>query len=132
LAFVGEALFIKPHGAQRHWRCILHCLSLHLEMGRGKYNHTIARARLAAAFLWEQGFDVALMLRYAFLYDLVGHDFKLHVSEVHLCANVAGWDLTLADAGRFVTRGHSYTSRALGEEEDDEATVVGADAPPCI
>jgi hypothetical protein len=123
-AFVGETLFIKPHGAQRHWHWILHCPSLHLEMGRGRYNHVIGRARLSAAFLWEHGFDVALMLLYAFLYDLVGHDFKPHASEVHLCADLAGWDLTLADAGRFVTRGDSYSPRVLGEEEAHAAPFV--------
>jgi hypothetical protein len=107
LRFAGEALFIKPHGAQRHWRWVLHSPSLHLELGRGKFNHIIARARLSAAFLWEHGFDVALMLLYAFLYDLFGHDFKLHVSELHVCVDVAGWALALGDAIRFITRGHN-------------------------
>jgi hypothetical protein len=131
-AFCGETLSIKPHGSQRHWRWILHAPSLHLEMGRGKYNHVIARARLASAFLWEHGFDVALMLLYAFVHDLVGGEFTLAVSELHACADVAGWDLTLADVARFVTRGHSTAPRVLGEDAnqtDGDASHLPAIIP---
>jgi hypothetical protein len=129
-AFCGETLYIKPHGSQRHWRWILHSPSLHLEMGRGKYNHVIARTRLGSAFLWEHGFDVALMLLYAFVHDLVGQDFALNVSEVHACADVAGWGLTLADVERFVTRGHNSAPRVLGEEEDDAESGDQASQAP--
>jgi hypothetical protein len=123
-AFCGEMLHIKPHGSQRHWRWLLHCPSLHLEMGRGKYNHVIARARLGSAFLWEHGFDVALMLLYAFANDLVGGEFTLAVSELHVCADVAGWDLTLGDVERFVTRGHNSAPRVLGEQSDQGEDVA--------
>lgn len=51
--FAGETLFIRAHGSGRQWRWILHCRSLHLDIGRGKLNHIIGKARLSSAFLWE-------------------------------------------------------------------------------
>lgn len=118
LTFAGQTLYIKPHGSQRHWRWIVHCPALHVNLGRGKYNRVIALARLSSAFLWEQGFDVALLLLYAFIYDLVGREFSMQVSELHLCADLEGWELTIEDASRFVTRSHNFTPRLLGEEEE--------------
>jgi hypothetical protein len=49
--FAGETLFIKPHGAGRQWRWILHSPSLHLDVGLGKLTHIVAKARLSSAFL---------------------------------------------------------------------------------
>ena len=34
--FAGERLFIKPHGAGKQWRWILHSPSLHLDVGLGQ------------------------------------------------------------------------------------------------
>jgi hypothetical protein len=47
----GETLCIKPHGSQRQWRWILHCPSLHLDLGTGKHTHIAGKARLSSAFL---------------------------------------------------------------------------------
>jgi hypothetical protein len=43
--FAGEALFIKPHGAGRQWRWILHSPSIHVEVGLGKLTRIIVKAR---------------------------------------------------------------------------------------
>jgi hypothetical protein len=53
--FEGEMLYIKAHGSGRQWRWILHCPSLHLDIGRGKLNHIIGKARLASVFLGPTG-----------------------------------------------------------------------------
>ena len=106
-SFEGETLYIKAHGSGRQWRWILHCPSLHLDIGRGKLNHIIGKARLASVFLWAEGPDVALAKLYAFLVTLYGETFSLQVSEVHLCADVAGWELELEAADAFITRGHN-------------------------
>src|SRR5262249_35570551 len=89
--FAGEVLFIRAHGSGRQWRWILHCPSLHLDIGRGKLNHIIGKARLSAAFLWEHEVREALHLLYSFLAGFYGEGFTLQVSEVHLCADIAGW-----------------------------------------
>ena len=70
--FCGETLFIKPHGSQRQWRWILHCPSLHLDVGTGKHNHIAGKARLSSAFLWEHGPDVALAKLFAFVVEFYG------------------------------------------------------------
>jgi hypothetical protein len=104
--FAGETLFIKPHGSQRQWRWILQCPSLHLDIGRGKHNHVVGKARLASALLWEHGPGNALSLLYTFLAHVFGEGFTLQVSEVHLCADLAGWELAVEDTHAFITRGH--------------------------
>lgn len=118
--FAGETFYCKPHGSQRHWRWILHCPSLHLDLGLGKRNQRIARARFSAAYLWEVGPGDALAALYTFLVDLLGGEtFTLQVSEVHLCADVAGWEPALDDVPAFITRGHNSDIRV--ESPDDEA-----------
>ncbi len=113
--FAGETLFIRAHGSGRQWRWILHCPSLHLDIGRGKLNHIIGKARLSAAFLWEHELGDALHLLYSFLVDFYGEGFMLQVSEVHLCADIAGWELSLDDAPAFITRGHRRKTHTEGE-----------------
>src|SRR5260221_1555166 len=117
--FDGQTLFIKAHGRGRQWRWILHCPALHLDMGRGTLNHIVGKVRLASAFLWEQGVDVALAKTFDFLATLYGEGITLQVSEVHLCADVAGWELSLEDAQAFITRGHNRTTHIDDDHEGD-------------
>jgi hypothetical protein len=118
-SFAGETLFIRAHGSGRQWKWILHCPSLHLDIGRGKLNHIIGKARLSAAFLWEHEVGEALHLLYSFLAGFYGEGFTLQVSEVHLCADIAGWELSLDDAPAFITRGHRRKTHTEGEDTDD-------------
>jgi hypothetical protein len=115
-SFAGQPLYIKAHGSGRQWRWILHCPSLHLDIGRGRLNGIIAKARLASVFLWEQGPDIALAQLYAFLVELFGAGFTLQVSEAHLCVDIAGWELSLDEAPAFITRGHKRGAHMEGEE----------------
>jgi integrase len=64
--FAGERLFIKPHGAGKQWRWILHCPSLHLDVRLGKHTQSVAKARLSAAYLWATEIGDALTQIYAF------------------------------------------------------------------
>ena len=98
--FAGEVLFIKPHGAGRQWRWILHSPSVHVDVGFGKLTHIVAKARLSSAFLWEHEIGTALTLLYGFLAEFLQVPFTLQVSEVHLCVDVAGWELSLDDMPR--------------------------------
>lgn len=125
-SFAGEPLVIKAHGSGRQWRWILHCPSLHLDIGTGKLNHIIGKARLSSAYLWESGPADALSALYSFLVDFYGLGFNLQVSEAHLCADIAGWEPSLADAPAFITRGHrrkTHTeSHATDATRPDEPT----------
>ena len=125
--FAGEVLFIKPHGAGRQWRWILHSPSIHVDVGLGKLTHIVAKARLSSAFLWEHEIGVALTLLYGFLADFLQIPFTLQVSEAHLCVDVAGWELSLADLPVFITRSRSKGLRLFpvevpGTDEDSFIT----------
>ncbi len=69
--FAGEVVFIKPHGAGRQWRWILHSPSLHLDVGLGRLTHIVAKARLSSAFLWEHEIGIVLTLLYGFLAEFL-------------------------------------------------------------
>jgi hypothetical protein len=73
-----------------------------------------------------------LVALYDFLVSFLdGDDFRLQVSEVHLCADVAGWELSLQDAPAFIARGHRRTSHVEGESpaDESEAIQIGAGSP---
>lgn len=117
--FASQTLFVKPHGSQRQWRWILHCPALHLDLGAGTRNHIVCKARLSALLLAERGSGDALYALHAFLVELLGGEgFTLQVSEVHLCADIAGWALTADQDRAFITRGHKRSRHVLGEAVD--------------
>jgi hypothetical protein len=129
-SFAGEPLLIKAHGSGRQWRWILHCPSLHLDIGTGKLNHIIGKARLSSAYLWETGPEDALSALYGFLVEFYGLGFELQVSAVHLCADIAGWEPSLEDAPAFITRGHrrkTHTESQESEEPNDDKPYDNAD-----
>lgn len=124
--FRGHALFLKPHGA-RNWRWILACGDgyLHLDLGKGRLNGIIAKVRLSSFLLHEMGAGEALTAVYGFLASMLGEGFTLQVSEVHICADIAGWELSLEDAGRFVSQGRAKAARlADGAGGADEGQIV--------
>src|SRR5215813_14460504 len=102
--FHGETLFLQPRGRGRQGRWFLHCPSLHLDVGKSKRNGIIGKARLSRVYLWQYDSSDALSLVWEFLQDFHSPAFTLHVSEVHLCAGVKGWDLSLDDATVFISR----------------------------
>ena len=125
--FAGEVLFIKPHGAGRQWRWILHSPSIHVDVGLGRLTHIVAKARLSSAFLWEHEIGTALTLLYGFLADFLQVPFTLQVSEVHLCVDVADWELSLDDMSAFITRSRSKGLR-LGSDAADEELDASLEA----
>jgi hypothetical protein len=105
--FAGEVLFIKPHGAGRQWKWMLHSPSIHVDVGLGRLTHIVAKARLSSAFLWEHEIGTALTLLYGFLADFLQVPFTLQVSEVHLCVDMADWELSVDEIASFITRSRS-------------------------
>jgi hypothetical protein len=125
--FAGEVLFIKPHGAGRQWRWILHSPSIHVDVGLGKLTHIVAKARLSSAFLWEHEIGTALTLLYGFLATFLQVSFTLQVSEVHLCVDIAGWELSLEEVSAFITRSRSKGLRlppSDAQQVDDEESFA--------
>src|SRR5579885_2464006 len=103
--FQGCPLAIKPHGSGHGWRWLLYSDDIHLAIGKGTLNQTVCRVTFRSVFLHSRDLGDALSQVYTFLVAFLGYEPALQVSEVHQCADVAGWVLTAADAGRFVSRG---------------------------
>jgi hypothetical protein len=125
--FADETLYIKPHGAGRQWRWILHSPSLHLDVGLDKLTHIVAKARLSSAFLWEHEIGTALTLLYGFLADVLQAPFMLQVSEIHLCVDLAGWELAVGEMGAFITRSRRKGLRLFPSDAslpDDEEPFI--------
>src|SRR3989440_4949184 len=76
--------------------------------------------RCSSEYLWScQSVEVAIVNVNAFLYDIFGCDMYLQVSEVHLCADMVGWDVRQVDYLReFVSR-----SRKRGGHEETDLDV---------
>ena len=103
--FAGCPLTIKPHGSGHGWRWLVFSDDIHLALGMGKFNGTVCKVTVRSIYLHSH--DIATMLHsiYAFLVDFLGYEPEWQVSEVHQCADIAGWELTSLDAERFVSRG---------------------------
>lgn len=136
LEFRGANLLMHPHGAGKgQWRWLLTSDAFNLCIGRGRLNGIIAQVRLSSRLLWssehpethEQDLwklleEIKVFLTHA-LTTKTQTRLYLQVSEIHLCADIAGWDVSkcfdwqatmLTRARRRVPRG-SYT---LPEPDD--------------
>src|SRR5260221_8788776 len=105
-SFLGVSLFMEPHGAGRQWRWLLTSRLLTLTVSRGTFNDLIAQVRFSSEFLWSQAWcGDALFKVHTFLMSLFGESIHLQVSEVHLCADVVGFDFSQVNYEQhFVTR----------------------------
>ncbi len=105
-SFNGALLFVEPHGAGKQWRWLLTCRWLTLVVSRGKFNDVIAQVRFSSEFLWSCKYTGdALYHVHTFLMSIFGEYIHLQVSEVHLCADLTGYDFSKADYEQaFVTR----------------------------
>ena len=105
-SFNGALLFVEPQGGGKQWRWRLTCRWLTLVVSRGKFNDVIAQVRFSSEFLWSCTYTGDALYRvHAFLISLFGEYIHLQVSEVHLCADVTGYDFAKADYEQaFVSR----------------------------
>ncbi|MGH2507599.1 MAG: hypothetical protein ACRDHZ_09400 [Ktedonobacteraceae bacterium] len=135
LVFHEANLLIYPHGAGKgQWRWLFNCPAFKLYVGRGRLNGVVAQVRLAASYLWscedmgtlQQDIWPLIVEVGDFLTTLFGADVRamhLQVSEVHLCADIAGWDVARCDwQHAFLSRARRRTNRA---EESDVAGGAG-------
>jgi hypothetical protein len=106
--FQGVRLLMRPNGGGRgHWQWLLISSLFNLSISRGRWNGGIAQVRFASAYLWSSAsLEEAVRTVHRFLELFFGMDLFLQVSEVHLCADVVGWDdiTTLDYRQRFVSR----------------------------
>lgn len=123
--FRGAQLQIYAHGAGKgQWRWILACPAFKLYVGRGRLNGIVGQVRFSAAFLWSneyadthrQDLWQAVVEVSDFIDDLFASGDRamhLQVSELHLCADLAGWDVSECDwRSSFVSRSRRLTDRS--------------------
>ena len=127
LCFNGETLLIYPHGAGKgQWKWLLTCPAFNLCISRGRLNGIIAQMRLSSAYLWSSQFDgqqdiaVAMVAVFDFLHEIFGPALHFQVSEVHLCADMIGWDV--ASCGWQDT----FLSRAWRRVDRADTVSVGS------
>jgi hypothetical protein len=128
LCFHNETLHIYPHGAGKgQWRWLLTCPAFTLSVGRGRLNGVIAQVRFSSEYLWssqwddEQDVAGAMIAVMDFCYEVFGMQLAFQVSEVHLCADILGWDVASCDWQQtFLSRARQRIDRA------EEMAVGGA------
>jgi len=106
LTFEGVPLHMYPNGAGRgQWRWLLRCDSFNLLISMGRLNG-IAQVRLSSEYLWSSlNLDNAFLRVEMFVSEFFKRRLFTQVSEVHLCADVAGWDVETIDQRKeFVSR----------------------------
>ena len=104
--FEGANLRMYPHGAGRgQWRWLLTCDAINLCISRGRLN-CVAMVRCASEYLWaSKSLEEVIVRVNSFLEETLHAMVFLQVSEVHLCADVAGWDVGQVNYLReFVSR----------------------------
>ena len=111
--FHGKTLLMCPNGGGRgQWPWMLKSRDMTLYVSRGQWNG-IATVRFSSEYLWSCGrlLDAVREVQ-VFLDDLFHDEMFLQVSEVHLCADVAGWDGVekLDRTQHFVSRSRKRTA----------------------
>jgi hypothetical protein len=87
-AFQDVLLFVEPYGAGKQWRWLLN-----IAVSRGKFNDIIAQVRFSSEYLCSQAWcGDALSKVHTFLMSIFGECLHLQLLEVHLCADVVGYD----------------------------------------
>jgi hypothetical protein len=113
-AFNGKTLHMCPNGAGRgQWAWMLKTRDLTLYVSRGHWNG-IATVRFSSEYLWSCGRFMDAVVQVQMMLDGLFHnEMFLQVSEVHLCADVAGWDgiEKLDRCKHFVSRSRKRSSR---------------------
>src|SRR5262245_42005792 len=107
----GQPLLIRPHGGgNAQWRWILTCPAATFELGLGELNGICCRVRLSSEFLWRFGYrqawqKVRMLLDAWADEELDTGPMTYQVSELHLCADVAGKGVSTLQREEFIHRG---------------------------
>lgn len=103
----GQPLLMAPHGGGKgQWRWLLHCPYARFNVGLGRLNGICAQVTLSSTFLWRFGYRQAWEKVERLLATWCTRAGALYqVSELHLCADVAGLALDELQVADFVHRG---------------------------
>lgn len=111
--FAGANLLMYPNsgGLTSSWRFILRNHAIELKVGMGTRNGIIGKVRFSAEYLWKWRDLHALLLElHVYLADLFFEaPVYLQVSEIHLCADVVGYDFAASQWQQGFIRRSAFT-----------------------
>jgi len=126
-AFKGINLFMQEKGSRGQWRWILKSPLLTAAISRGRLSRIIAQVRLSSEYLWSCEYLAEAIVEVGmFLYSMFGDYLWFQVSEVDLCTDVVGWDISQADWQ------DSFISRAVGDDGRPRDEVLLVDGPDVV
>jgi hypothetical protein len=125
-SFHGARLFMAPHGAGKgQWRWLLTAEPITLCISRGRLNGIIAQVRFSSEYLWScTWLGEALIQAHAFLISMFGERIHMQISELHLCADVTGWDVSCVGNEEHFVRRPSLSVGSRPENEQVHETGV--------
>jgi hypothetical protein len=107
-AFKGINLFMQEKGSRGQWRWILKSPLLTVAISRGRLSRIIAQVRLSSEYLWSCEY------------------LWFQVSQVDLCADVVGWDISQANWQEC------FISRAVGDDGRPREETLLIDGPDVV
>lgn len=120
--FNNASLQMQPNGAgqgQLPW--MLKTPDITMYVSQGKWNG-VGAVRLSSQYLWScAGLLDALVWLDAFLSEIFGQSMFIQPSEIHLCADIAGWSdiITLDRRTHSVSRSRKRSSHFVPDWETD-------------
>jgi hypothetical protein len=106
LLFNNSTLHMQPNGAGRgQWPYLLKTPDITLYVSTGNWNG-IASIRFSSQYLWSLPLIDVINAAQSFINDLFEQEMYLQLSQVDLCADVAGWsDIETLERGKhFISR----------------------------
>ncbi len=104
-------LFMQEKGSRGQWKWILKSPLLTVAISRGRLSRIIAQVRLPSEYLWSCKYLAeAIVEAGVFLFDLFDEYLWFQVSQVDLCADVVGWDVSQTNWQEC------FISRAVGDD----------------
>jgi len=138
---LDQPLLICPHGGgNAQWRWLLTCPFASFDLGLGELNGICCRVRLASELLWRVGYREAWRQVRATVDgwgDPQAQPLRYQVSELHLCADVAGLGVDTLRREAFVHRGaitswHISDAQLLDLVPPTEGTAKAGDAGAAV
>ena len=124
-AFKGSNLFMQEKGSRGQCRWILKSPLLTVAISRGRHSRIVAQVCLSSEYLWScEYLAEAIVEMGMFLYSMFGDYLWFQVSEVDLCADVVGWDVSQANWQEC------FISRTVGDDgrpRDEDLLIDGPD-----
>jgi len=120
--FNNASLQMQPNGAGHgQWPWMLKTPDITLYISQGKWNG-VGAVRLSSQYLWScVSLRDALVLLSTFLTEVFGQEMHLQPSEIHLCADIAGWsDIAALDRRiNFVSRSRKRATHFVPDWDID-------------